>query len=100
MIYNIKISFVNILFILSKQYQDNDTLKFMNEFQLPYIYFNNENNEQNFLYNNSSKILKFELSIEYHYATNKYSPGRDTDSMLHDNVICLLPAVMSGLGII
>ena len=71
MIYNIKISFVNILFILSKQYQDNDTIKFMNEFQLPYIYFNNENNEQNFLYNNSSKILKFELSIENHYATNK-----------------------------
>ena len=71
MIYNIRIDYVNILFILSKQFQNKKTLEFLDKFRLPYIYFNNENGTQNFLYQNNSDLTKFVLGVEHHYITNE-----------------------------
>ena len=88
MIYNIEIDFVNILFILSKQFQDKDVIEFLNTYHIPYIYFNNDNKIQNFLYSNGTILTKFVLGIEHHYDTNKdifeksllYQKSKDKDS--------------------
>ena len=71
MIYGIKINYVNILFILSKQLQDKKTIHFLNKYNIPYIYFNNKKGIQNFLYKDNSEITDFELGLEYHFTTNK-----------------------------
>ena len=70
-IYKIEIKYVNILFILSKQFQDKETTDFLDKFQIPYIYFNNENETQNFLYANSTNLKEFKLGFEHRYSSNK-----------------------------
>ena len=72
MIYGLKVNYVNILFILCKQYQNENVIHFLDKYIIPYIYFNNTENEtEKFLYKNFSVINKFKLGIEYHYETNK-----------------------------
>lgn len=70
-IYGIKIKYINILFILSKQLQNKKTLEFLHEFQIPYIYFNHKNEIQNFLYSNGNILDNFNLGIGHHYLPNK-----------------------------
>ncbi len=67
-IYNIKINETHILFILSEEEQNINTIEFLNKFQLPFIHFNNENNY--FKNKNHENIKEFNLDEYIHFIKN------------------------------
>ena len=65
-IYGIEISYTYILFILSKKYQNKETLNFLNKYNIPFILFVHDNDIK-FLTNKLKPIDKFELTESYSY---------------------------------
>ena len=70
-IYGIQIDYTNILFILSKQMQNIETIEFMKKYNIPYIYFNHRKEPFDFRNKDNTYLNKFILSPEHHYQTNK-----------------------------
>ena len=82
-IYKINIDYVNVLFILSKQWQNKNTIDFLNKFDIPYIFINCENKEFNLLNKDLSPLDFFILKNQHHYGSNKNNYER----ALKDNEI-------------
>ena len=70
-IYGIKIDFTNILFILSKQKQNPETIKFLKMYSIPFIFFNHYKGIIEFLNKDKSPLNEFRLLPEHHYESNK-----------------------------
>ena len=91
-IYNIKINETHILFILSEEEQNTDTIEFLNKFQLPFIYFNND--ENNYFKNKNHEYIKeFNLDVYTHFITNEnlwnkaqlYKSDKNNEKKKEDN---------------
>ena len=70
-IFGINISRINILFILSKKYQNEGTINFMNLYKIPFIYFKYNDDSFFFLNEKFEEIKDFTLGIKYQYIKNK-----------------------------
>jgi len=73
-IFGININSINLLFILSKKYQNEETFNFMNLYKIPFIYFNYYDDTFHFLNKKYEEITYFKhlkLGINHQYIKNK-----------------------------
>ena len=70
-IYGIGIESTIILFILSKQLQNLETIEFLKKYDIPFIYFKHNEEPFDFRNRDNSPLKKFKLLPEHHYKTNK-----------------------------
>jgi hypothetical protein len=70
-IYDIEINYLNVLFILSNQWQNPITLEFLKKYKIPFILFDCQNDGLTFSNKNLDPLDIFTLNIEHHYLSNQ-----------------------------